>query len=263
MSGPIGWFHLASDLAVFFAYTVLCGLLMVFLYRHRDLPHRKTIWLLWLFVFAAGFTRLMGGVMFYYPVFRLLLVVKVAAASIALIAVFAVARIFPNFIGFDRSSGSYRKSAEDAANHRRAEAHFVEQRDQLEQRATHLTVRDRRVRRALQSSAAAACSWDLENSDIFWEVGLKELLGVPEEAAESARSWTGLLDFTDCERLRAAARNSVNPGQEFSLEIPRACIRGREMTLVIRGRIESPSASPSGRSIVTGLVLLAPPVVPA
>lgn len=263
LSGSIGWLHLLSDLSIFFCYTVLCGLLMVYLFRHRDLPHRKTIWLIAMFLLTAGVTRLVGGVMFYYPLFRLLLVVKMATAAIAFVAVFAVARIFPALVGLEPMARGRSKSTEAATGGKNAEAQLIEQRNQLEERATHLTVRDRRIRRALQSSGTAACSWDTESDEILWEVGLSELLGDADGSTESPRSLSRLLDESGRERLRRVAQTDGRSGQEFLVEFANSNFRGSDRSLIVRARMDSPLSSSMGKQIATGLFILPSPLASA
>ncbi|MGH7245255.1 MAG: hypothetical protein ACREJD_17720 [Phycisphaerales bacterium] len=261
LSTATGWFHFASDLSIFFAYVVLCTLLLLFLYRQKRLPNRGTIWLIWLFLLGCGVARLVGAAMLYYPAFRFLLVVKVVTAVISLIAVFAIARVFPSAFEAEPASGDDPNDARQAANHRRTHENFADQRDKLEQRATQLTVRDRRIRRALDASAAAACSWDVETNEIIWEVGLSSLLGHPHSDAESAHSWTEFLSGPDCQRIQAAARTTNASHAELRLDMPISIANAREGTLVIRAKPETHSAS--GKSIFTGLVSFVPAAVPA
>lgn len=264
LSTTTGWFHLSSDMAIFFAYAVLCALLMIFLYRQRRLPHRRTIWLIWLFMLACGITRLVGATMLYYPAFRLLLVVKVITAIISLITVFAVARAFPAMLDFEAFANLNRKSREDTEQQRRARDDALTQRDKLEQRASQLTVRDRRVRRALVGSAAAACGWDATSNEIVWEVGLKDLFGMSHDDSEPARSWTQFLSEADCGRITAASRSVSASGGELVLELPLSRADGREGVLVIRARMESGGGGGANpRPIIAGLVSFVPAGVAA
>lgn len=263
LSTTTGWLHLSSDMAIFFAYAVICTLLMIFLFRQRRLPHRPTIWMVWLFMLACGITRLVGAAMLYYPAFRLLLVVKILTAIVSLITVFAVARIFPSMFELESFTGSQRKSREGEERHRQDREEFTEQRDKLEQRATLLTVRDRRVRRALETSDSAACSWDGASGEFVWEVGLKTLLGLPNDEAEAAHSWSQCLGPSEFGRVQEATRNALGSGSELLIEIPFVRADGREGVLHIRAKPESTSTSGPGKAIVTGLVSFVPARVPA
>lgn len=256
LSTTTGWLHLASDMAIFFAYAVICTLLMMFLYRQRNLPYRPTIWMLWLFMLACGITRLVGAAMLYYPAFRLLLVIKILTAIVSIVTVFAVARIFPTMLGLDAYSRSHRKSLEDAERHRLASEALSDQRDQLEQRATQLTVRDRRIRRSLESSGAAACSWDAGSNEILWEVGLKDMLAPASEDSASGQTWAQFLGPTECARILAASRGSIETGGELALEFAARSIHGGEGSFVLRAKPE-PSTG-NGRTVLTGLASFHP-----
>ncbi|MBL8877456.1 MAG: hypothetical protein JNM86_16825 [Phycisphaerae bacterium] len=261
LSGITGWLHLASDMAIFFAYAVICALLMMFLFRQRNLPYRRTIWLIWLFMLACGITRLAGAAMLYYPAFRLLLMVKILTAVVSLITVFALARIFPTMLGFEINSKSHRKSIEDEERLRRVSDDFAEQRDKLEQRATQLTVRDRRVRRSLESSGSAAVCWDAASNEITWAVGLKELLGPQTEIADPAQSWSQFLGAHECSQILSAARGAIESNSELSIGLSIRCADGREGHFSLRARADPLSAG--GRPTFTGLVWFVPDSVPA
>lgn len=261
LSTPSGWFHFAADMSIFFTYAVLCTLLMIFLFGRRTLPNRGTVWMIWLFMLSCGITRLTAAAMLYYPAFRVLLVVKVVTAGISIATVFVVARVFPTLLLTEQrpkhqpGRGAMRNGSDNGDDN------FVEQRDQLEQRASQLTVRDRRIRKALDSSASAACSWDVETNQIAWEVGLKSLFLNRGDDAEPARAWSELLEEPERSRLQAAAKLAAASGEELLIDLPRTGPDRREGMLRIRARLDP--ASPPGKTALTGLVTLIPAGVPA
>ncbi|MBX3389264.1 MAG: hypothetical protein KF691_07380 [Phycisphaeraceae bacterium] len=254
LSTPSGWFHFAADMSIFFTYAVLCTLLMIFLFGRKSLPNRSTVWMIWLFMLACGITRLVAAAMLYYPAFRLLLVVKVVTAGISIATVIAVARVFPAMLMMDPRAKPDAGRGGSRPLHRNGDETFVDQRNQLEQRASQLTVRDRRIRRALDSSASAACSWDIETNRIYWEVGLKALFLNQSDEVEPAHSWSELLSEPDRSRLQAAAKQAAASGEELQLEIPVSPASGREGTLRIRARVDTGSSA--AKSAFTGLVTL-------
>lgn len=261
LSTPSGWLHFAADMSIFFTYAVLCTLLMIFLFGRRTLPNRSTVWMIWLFMLSCGITRLVAAAMLYYPAFRILLVVKVTTAGISIATVIAVARVFPGLLLMEHRPKPLPGRGATRAGNIDGDDSFVEQRDQLEQRATQLTVRDRRIRKALDSSASAACSWDVETNQIAWEVGLKNLFLGQGDDAEPARSWAELLSETERSRLQAASKLAVASGEELLIDMARAGSGRREGTLRIRARIDT--ASPPGKTSLTGLVTLTSAAVPA
>lgn len=255
LSSPSGWFHLASDVSIFFAYAVICALLLLFLARRRDLPNRSAVWMIWLFLLSCGVMRLIAAAMFYYPAFNLLLLVKVLTGLVAVATVFILARVFPTIVGLERSPGDV-SAAEAARTRSQLTDEFAQQRDRLEQRATQLTVRDRRVRRAFESSGTAACCWDCETNEIVWEAGLKELLSRSKESAEPVRFWNDLLGDSASKRIHAAARVLGESARDLSLEFHVSLADGREGTFSLRARRDG--TSPSGKPLATGLVSFFP-----
>lgn len=260
LSTPSGWFHFASDMSIFFTYAVICTLLMIFLFGRRNLQSRGTIWMIWLFLLACGITRLVAATTLYYPVFRLFLVVKVATAGISIATVIAVARVFPSMMMETRTRSEPGRS-ESQTPESSGDEDFVGRRDQLEQRASQLTVRDRRIRKALDSSATAVCSWDIETGRIYWEVGIKALFPDASEDSEPTHAWSELLAQPELARLQSAARQAAASSEELQLDLPLAGANGREGTLRIRARADAGSSL--GKSAFTGLVTLISAGVPA
>ncbi|MFO0860592.1 MAG: hypothetical protein U0570_08545 [Phycisphaerales bacterium] len=251
LSSVAGWLHLSSDMSISFAYAVLCVLLMMFLSRQRDLPHRTTLWMIWLFLLACGVTRFTSALMLYYPAFRLLLVVKVLTGAVSLVTIFSVARIFPSLLGLAFQSAPAPAEVADADRFRAAEAAFSDQREKLEQRATQLTVRDRRIRRAMETSCAAAVSWSGTSDRILWEAGLKELLR--NESEQPIDSWSQLIPESLRDSLVEASNHAITSGTDvvidLAIDLPGCGLK----TLHLRAKTDV-----SDRTALTGLAWLRP-----
>ncbi len=78
-----GWLHIVSDLAVWSAYFAIPCILAYFVLRRRDVPFPTIFWLFGAFILACGTTHLMEAIIFWYPVYRLAGVVKLATAIVS------------------------------------------------------------------------------------------------------------------------------------------------------------------------------------
>jgi len=90
-----GWLHIASDTAVWGAYTAIPLVLAYFVLQRKDVPMPKIFWLFALFIFSCGFTHLLDAAMFWWPAYRALGLAKLATALVSWAAVIALIQVTP------------------------------------------------------------------------------------------------------------------------------------------------------------------------
>ena len=95
-----GYLHIMSDFAIWGAYTAIPIVLAYFVLRRRDVPFPKLFWLFCLFIYSCGATHLLEGLIFWWPAYRFLGVIKLLTAVASWITVFALIRAMPIAIRF-------------------------------------------------------------------------------------------------------------------------------------------------------------------
>ncbi|MEQ8765772.1 MAG: PAS domain S-box protein [Planctomycetota bacterium] len=90
-----GWLHILSDLAIWAAYFAIPIALSYFLWRRKDIPFRSIFLLFVAFIVSCGTTHLIEAAIFWWPVYRLAGVVKLATAVVSWVTVFALIRTAP------------------------------------------------------------------------------------------------------------------------------------------------------------------------
>lgn len=90
-----GWLYIASDAAIFGAYTAIPILLAWFVLRRRDAPFPRVFWLFIAFILACGVTHLLDAVIFWYPVYRLSAVARLVTAMVSWGTVIALVPSLP------------------------------------------------------------------------------------------------------------------------------------------------------------------------
>jgi PAS domain S-box-containing protein len=129
----LGWLHILSDLGVWSAYVAIPFVLAYFVTQRRDLPFQRVFWLFVAFILACGTTHLMEAVIFWWPVYRLAGVIKVATAVVSWATIAALIPVLPRALAMrspeelqrevERRS---RELAEANASLRQSERHFRE-----------------------------------------------------------------------------------------------------------------------------------------
>ncbi|MCK5945080.1 MAG: hypothetical protein KAI24_24035, partial [Planctomycetes bacterium] len=93
-----GWLHIVSDLATFAAYVVIPFGLIWFLRSRRDLPFKGLFGLFGAFIVLCGLTHLLEAVMFWWPAYRLMGLVKLLTALVSIATVIALLPTIPKAI---------------------------------------------------------------------------------------------------------------------------------------------------------------------
>ncbi len=94
-SSELGWTHIASDLAIWSAYTIIPAVLIFLILRRRDIPFPRIFWLFAAFIFACGTVHLVDAIIYWHPIYRFQAFVKVVVASISWVSLVAAVRILP------------------------------------------------------------------------------------------------------------------------------------------------------------------------
>lgn len=248
----LGWLHIIADGAIFFAYAAIPASLMFFLLRRRDVPFRTIYWLFVAFILSCGITHLIDATMFYYPAYRFLGVMKLVTATVSLFTVFALARIMPEALKIPAVLRAHRDAETELAQRRSKDEKLETARSQLEERGAMLTVRDRRLRRAMNAATAGAVGWKIETGEIEWEVGLRELLGDPPVPSPTNDTWAKLIGPENAERVRAESEHASRTGGQAVIELPVTLASGGRGVIRIRAHADPGAAGES--PTMSGLV---------
>jgi PAS domain S-box-containing protein len=78
-----GWLNIASDLLIWVAYTGIGTTLFILVRRRRNPPFRGLVYLFGAFIFACGLTHLLEALLFWWPAYRFLGLVKALTAVVS------------------------------------------------------------------------------------------------------------------------------------------------------------------------------------
>ncbi|MBI3118559.1 MAG: hybrid sensor histidine kinase/response regulator, partial [Candidatus Hydrogenedentes bacterium] len=95
-----GYLHILSDFAIWGAYTAIPCVLAYFVLKRRDVPFPRIFWLFCLFIYSCGTTHLLEALIFWWPAYRLLGVVKLITAVVSWVTVIALIRAMPTAMRF-------------------------------------------------------------------------------------------------------------------------------------------------------------------
>lgn len=94
-SATHGWVHIVSDVFIWLAYISIPFLLLIFRRCRPDLPFRGVFVLFGAFIVLCGFTHLLEALLFWWPAYRFLGLVKVACAIVSIWTAIVCVRVIP------------------------------------------------------------------------------------------------------------------------------------------------------------------------
>ena len=90
-----GWLHIASDVGIFLAYFAIPVALVYFVWKRKDIPFNGIFFLFAAFILLCGTGHLLEAVIFYYPIYRVAGLLKLATAIVSLTTFFVLLRLIP------------------------------------------------------------------------------------------------------------------------------------------------------------------------
>ncbi|MEX2112231.1 MAG: ATP-binding protein [Pirellulales bacterium] len=127
----LGWLHIASDVAIFGAYTAIPLVLAFFVLRRDDIPFPRVMWLFVAFIFACGFGHLIEAVIFWEPVYRFAGLIKFTTAVVSWATVVVLIDIVPQVLKFPGLARLNTELVGEVETRKRAEAALRDSEDKL------------------------------------------------------------------------------------------------------------------------------------
>lgn len=98
----LGWVHIISDLAIFFAYLSIPAVLLYWCIKRRDIPFNYLLILFAMFIVFCGSGHLVEAIIFWKPVYRFDGLVKLSTAFISWTTVLALVPVIPKVLDFPK-----------------------------------------------------------------------------------------------------------------------------------------------------------------
>jgi hypothetical protein len=127
----LGWIHIGSDVAIWFAYMSIPAVLAYFVIRRRDVTFPRIFWLFVAFIFACGTGHLVEAVIFWWPVYRLSGVIKLFTAAVSLATVGSLFAILPRALDLPGMAETAGRLQQENQERRRAEERLARLNEQL------------------------------------------------------------------------------------------------------------------------------------
>lgn len=247
-SPEIGWLHILSDLAIFLAYAAIPASLLFFILRRRDVPLRGIFWLFIAFILSCGLTHATDALMFAYPIYRFLGVMKFITAVVSLTTVVALLGVIPEALkipGMHRELGHLRQQT--TAQQLTTDG-LATERNRLEERNAAIARREHSLRQAFQAVETGFALFDAATGRFLWEIGISECLDRLYPPIGTGRhGWNDWLAPDQLQRVLAAAAHVAADRRTRVVSLPSTLAPGANLRAVLSA---DPQPSIDGTSTV-------------
>lgn len=101
-TNELGWVHIASDITIFAAYTMIPLVLAFFIFIRKDLPFQHVFVLFIAFIFLCGATHLVEASIFWFPWYRLSGLMKFLTAIVSVLTVMSLFKFIPSILKYPK-----------------------------------------------------------------------------------------------------------------------------------------------------------------
>src|SRR4051812_37040562 len=122
--------HTISDALIWLAYLAIPLVLIYFVRRRRDVPFPLVFWMFGAFIISCGMTHLLEVIVFYWPIYRLIGLVKLVTALVSWATVIVLIPTVPKALALRSPEELEREIAERRRAEEQLQAQVVQTRHQ-------------------------------------------------------------------------------------------------------------------------------------
>ncbi|HZW09225.1 MAG TPA: PAS domain-containing protein [Phycisphaerales bacterium] len=120
-TGELGWTHILADVFIWLSYMAIPVIIGMYMLRRRDVPFPAVGWLFVAFIFLCGTGHLIDAVMFWWPGYRVLGLVKALTAIVSVATVVALVPVLPRALALPGMARMNAQLAAEVEARRKAE----------------------------------------------------------------------------------------------------------------------------------------------
>ncbi|PXA03944.1 hypothetical protein DDZ13_09915 [Coraliomargarita sinensis] len=168
-SEALGWSHIIADFVIWLAYTSIPVVILIFLRSHRGKIPYPWMWFMFsLFILSCGLTHLMEAVIFWWPAYRLLGLLKVMTAIVSAATAIALIPVIKRLLAM-KTEEAARNELEKTRSELEAEKiRAVEQQQEI-------------LDTILEDSFAGYWDWSIKEGEEYFSPAFKSMFGYSDE----------------------------------------------------------------------------------
>ncbi|HOQ86731.1 MAG TPA: response regulator, partial [Phycisphaerae bacterium] len=232
-----GWTHIIADIATWGAYTTIPFVLAYLVIRRKDLPFPRIFWLFAAFIFTCGTVHLIEATIFWWPIYRVSAIAKVATAVASWATVIAILQVAPRALAAPGLAKMNEDLSREIAERRRAEAMLRENQE--------------RLRFILQATGVGTWDWDVPTGRVLWSDTLESIHGLPPGGfGQTFEAFMAAVHPDDREMLERTIHRALREGTDYAVEYRANCRTDKICWLEMKGHILARDENGQARRVV-------------
>lgn len=243
-SGPHGWLHILSDIAIFGAYAAIPLALAYFIRRRKDVPFIPIFWLFAAFIISCGVTHLIEATIFWHPWYRLSGLMKAVTALVSWTTVIALFKVIPVALALPGQAKINLQLSKEIAERRRGEEALRES--------------EERLKLAAEAGRVGIWDWNLVNDTLVWDDAMFSLYGTRRENFSGTyAAWAALLHPEDRAASETAVQEALAGRKDYPIQFRAIWPDGSVHYLEAHGRVFRNEAGQAVRMVGTNMDITA------
>lgn len=231
-----GWIHVVSDVVIWLSYISIPAAALFALRKRGDVPLRGIVALFAAFVIACGFTHLIEAMIFWWPIYRLSALMKLATAIISAATVLVLIKTIPQIISL--RSPAQLEDELDIHTGRLDQLNTLlgvdpDDLDGVERFAFERT----QLRLALEGGKMGAWFWDFETQKVTSSEEQASLIGLTDEELESVDAFMNRVHSEDRGDVERSLQEAIAGDGIYDQRFRFRHGNGKEMWLGGRGQV--------------------------
>lgn len=199
-----GWLYILSDLTIWASYFAIPLLLFRIVKKRTDIPFPRIFWLFIAFILLCGTTHLIDALIFWWPVYRVSALIRLATGIISIIAVLALYKVLPlvynlRTVAELEAQIEERKKAEEEARHQQILKQAAE--ELMARKDEFLSIASHELKTPITS---AKVNLQLLEMMVEKDTGLQSISPFVKKAGVQIDKLTGIIhDLLDVTKIQA------------------------------------------------------------
>ncbi|WP_439555487.1 PAS domain-containing protein [Dyadobacter sp.] len=213
-----GWLYIISDVMIWAAYFAIPILLLALLRKRKDIPFHGVFLLFVAFILLCGLTHLVDAWIFWWPIYRVSALLRLATAIVSVITVYALYKTLPRVLNA-RSVEEYEQEI--------AKRKIVEEK---------LAASEFLLSEAGRISEVGGWETDLLTKKRMWSKTIYDILELPEDYPLNELSLYSHVQESFRTDANEAVNKAISDGVEWDKELIATTLTGKSVWVRSTGR---------------------------
>ncbi len=233
-----GWMHIASDVIIWLCYFAIPIILVVIARKKKDIAFPRVGAVFALFILLCGITHLLDATIFYWPVYRLAGVMKLATAAVSFATVIALFQVLPKALQLRGPIQAEREIAQRTRELKLLTERLSTEVEEKKRALSELRTNQEMLKLAFQDGDIGFYNWDLNAQTVTFGFAEARITGIAEDSGKcSPQDFFNGIPLEHREKVLESVRLAIEENSLYDMRFPFRRPDGCHIWLTARGRV--------------------------